>query len=63
MRTTINLKDSLYEEATRATGIKEKTALLHRGLEALLREEAVKRLTKLYGTHRKAKAPRRRRSS
>lgn len=60
MRSTLNLKDSLYEEAARATGVKQKTLLIHMGLEALLREEALKRLAKLHGSYPKAKAPSRR---
>lgn len=60
MRSTLNLKDSLYEEAARVTGVKQKTLLIHMGLEALLREEALKRLAKLRGSYPKAKAPSRR---
>lgn len=60
MRSTLNLKDDLYEEASRATGVKEKTKLIHMGLEALIREQAQKRLAKLYGSFPRAKAPARR---
>ena len=36
MRTTLNLDDALLDEARRITGIDEKTALIHRGLEELI---------------------------
>ena len=61
MRTTFNLKEQLYQEASRVTGVSEKTALIHMGLEALVRREAAKRLAALGGTQPKLKpAPRRR---
>mgnify|MGYP001603792417 FL=1 len=61
MRTTIILKDDLVERARAATGIKEKTALIHLGLQALIQRSAYKRLIKAGGTDRKAKSGRRRR--
>ncbi|MCB1214247.1 MAG: type II toxin-antitoxin system VapB family antitoxin [Deltaproteobacteria bacterium] len=63
MRTTLNLKEDLYQKASRATGIKEKTKLIHLGLEALLREEALKHLASLYGQIPKVKAIKRKPSS
>ena len=36
MRTTLNLDDSLVAEAMRLTGLKEKTAVIHAGLKALM---------------------------
>jgi Arc/MetJ family transcription regulator len=61
MRTTFNLKEQLYQEASRVTGVSEKTALIHMGLEALIRREAAKRLAALGGSdHRASTAPRRR---
>jgi len=61
MRTTLNLKDDLYHEAVKATGVEEKTKLIHMGLQALLREAAAKRLAGFYGKVQKASvAPRRR---
>ena len=36
MKTTLNINDALLEEAQRLTGIPEKTALVHAGLEALI---------------------------
>jgi Arc/MetJ family transcription regulator len=49
MRTTLNLKDDLVKKAQEMTGIKEKTALVHRGLELLIQQEAAHRLGKLKG--------------
>ena len=55
MRTTINIKDNLLETASQLTGIKEKTALVRLGLEALIARESAKRLAKLGGTEKKVK--------
>lgn len=55
------LKDSMVAEASRLTGIKEKTALVHLGLEALIAKASAARLARLGGTERKlAGIPRRR---
>jgi Arc/MetJ family transcription regulator len=62
MRTTINLDDNLVLKAQDYTGIKEKTRLVHLGLEALIQREAALRLAALGGTVPRAKAGRRRRS-
>ena len=50
MRTTLNIDDNLIDKAARMTGIKEKTALVRLGLEALIARESGKRLAKLGGT-------------
>jgi len=50
MRTTLNLDDELVNQAKDLTGIKEKTALLHAGLEALVAKEAARRLAALGGS-------------
>ncbi len=63
MRTTLNLDDKLIQEAARLSGMREKTALVHRGLEALIARERSRRLAALGGTQRGFKPPRRRRSS
>ena len=61
MRTTIVIDDSLLERARKATGMKEKTALVRAGLEALIAREAAKRLAALGGTEPKlGDIPRRR---
>jgi len=50
MRSTLNIDDRLIEEARRLTGIKEKTALIRAGLEALIGREIARRLAALGGT-------------
>jgi len=61
MRTTINIEDDLIDQASRMTGIKEKTTLVRLGLEALIARESGKRLARLGGTEKEFKqAPRRR---
>jgi len=60
MRTTLNIEDNLMNKASKMTGIKEKTALVKLGLEALIARESGKRLAKLGGTQKQLKAiPRR----
>ncbi len=49
MRTTLNLDDRLIEEARTLTGIREKTALVRAGLEALIQRESARRLAALGG--------------
>lgn len=61
MRTTINLDDDILAQAMKATGIKEKTKLIHMGLEEILRREAIKRLVAMRGKIKGIKAPPRRR--
>jgi Arc/MetJ family transcription regulator len=61
MRTTLNIEDTLMEKASKLTGIKEKTALVKLGLEALIARESARRLARLGGTQKQLKAiPRRR---
>jgi Arc/MetJ family transcription regulator len=61
MRTTLNIEDNLIEKASKLTGIKEKTALVKLGLEALIARESGKRLARLGGTQKQLEAiPRRR---
>ena len=60
MRTTLNIEDNLLEKASKMTGIKEKTALVKLGLEALIARESGKRLARLGGTQKQLEAiPRR----
>jgi Arc/MetJ family transcription regulator len=61
MRTTLNLDEELIEKASAATGVREKTALIHLGLRALVEKAARERLARLGGTDRRAAAGRRRR--
>jgi hypothetical protein len=62
MKTTMNLKDELIKEAIAATGIREKTALVHMGLEELIQKAARERLIKMGGSDPSAKLPPRRKS-
>lgn len=61
MRTTVNLDEELIEKARRLTGIQEKTALLHEGLQALITREAGRRLAALGGAMPDLRLPPRRR--
>ena len=63
MRTTLNIKDDILEKAIRLTGIKEKTNLVNKGLEALIALESSKRLAMLGGTEKDLKKIKRRRPS
>ncbi|WFR97881.1 type II toxin-antitoxin system VapB family antitoxin [Rhizobium tumorigenes] len=62
MRSTINLDDSLMEQARSLTGTKETAALVRQALETLVRVESGKRLAALGGTMPDAEAAPRRRS-
>ena len=62
MKTSILLKDDILKEAINATGVKEKTALIHMGLQELINKAARERLSQLGGVLPKAKSGRRRRS-
>ena len=53
MRTTLNIEDSLLVKASRLTGVKEKTALVRLGLEAIIARESGKRLAMLGGTEKR----------
>jgi Arc/MetJ family transcription regulator len=50
VRTTINLDDELLAEAQRLTGVRERTALVHEGLRALIERESARRLARLGGS-------------
>lgn len=63
MRTTLILNEKLIDRAREATGIKEKTALVHAGLEALIAREAARRLAALGGTDPKSNPILRRRAA
>ncbi len=52
MRTTLNIDDEILDKASCLTGVKEKTALVRLGLEALIARESSKRLAKLGGTEK-----------
>ena len=63
MKTTLYLKDDLYQEAVHATGIEGKTKLIHLDLQSLIQEAARKRLAKLYGAVKLARGVPRRRTA
>ncbi len=61
MRTTLNIDETLLQEATRVSGITEKTAVVRAGLEALIARESARRLAALGGSEpRMRPIPRRR---
>ncbi len=61
MRTTLNIDDDLLVQAGRLTGIREKTALIRAGLQALIARESARRLAALAGVERALRPiPRRR---
>ena len=61
MRTTITLDDHLVEEASKATGVKERSRLIHDGLRALIARENARAIIALGGTDPDAWVPKRRR--
>ena len=61
MKTTLILRDELILKAMEATGLKEKTAVIHLGLQELVNKAARERLIRLGGRMKSARAPRRRR--
>jgi len=61
MRTTLILDDVLLEKARNLTGLKEKTAVVHAGLDALIARESARRLADLGGSEPAVRHPRRRR--
>jgi Arc/MetJ family transcription regulator len=63
MRTTLNINDEILKKAIRLTGVKEKTALVRLGLEALIARESSNRLAKLAGTEKNLGPVKRRRSA
>lgn len=61
MRTTLNLDDAKIARARELTGVEEKTALIHAGLDALIARASAQRLADLGGRFPMATPPRRRR--
>jgi Arc/MetJ family transcription regulator len=62
MRTTLIIDEELLTKAQELSGIREKTAVLHAGLQALIARESARRLASLGGTEPALKAIPRRRS-
>jgi Arc/MetJ family transcription regulator len=56
MRTTITIDDELLARAEELTGMHEKTALVRRGLTALIAQESARRLALLGGSDPGAEA-------
>jgi len=63
MRTTVNLDEGLVAEARRLTGMKERTALIHEGLKALIERASARRLARLGGSEPRLQPIPRRRSA
>jgi len=63
MRTTLNIDDQIMSQASRLTGVGEKTKLVHMGLRSIIEQESARRLAKLGGTEPGLKPGPRRRSS
>jgi Arc/MetJ family transcription regulator len=61
MRTTLNIEDSLLNNAAKLTGVTEKTSLVRLGLEALIAKESARRLANLGEAERRLRPIRRRR--
>jgi len=62
MRTTLNIDDELLSKAQELSGLHEKTAVLHAGLQALIARENARRLAALGGSERNLRPIPRRRS-
>ena len=62
MKTTLNIDDGILKEAARLTGVREKTALVRMGLEALIARLSAQRLAALGGSEPSARQVPRRRS-
>lgn len=63
MRTTLNIDETLVEEAKRLTGLAERTEVIHEGLRALIARESARRLARLGGAEPRVKPIPRRRSA
>lgn len=62
MRTTINIDDALLARASELAGPLDRSAVVHKGLEALIERESARRLARLGGTQPALKAAPRRRA-
>jgi Arc/MetJ family transcription regulator len=63
MRTTLNIDNETLNRAAELTGVREKTALVKLGLEALIARESSKRLAELGATEEALRTIPRRRSA
>jgi Arc/MetJ family transcription regulator len=62
MRTTLIIDDALLGKAQALSGLKEKTAVVHAGLEALIAIESARRLAALGASEPELEQPPRRRA-
>ena len=62
-RTTLNIDRAALARAAALTGVKEKTALVRMGLEALIAKASAERLAALGGSERRLRPIPRRRST
>lgn len=63
MRTTIAMDDELVAKALDLTGLREKSALVHEALKALIERESARRLALLGGSEPQLAAVPRRKSA
>jgi len=63
MKTTLNIDDGILTKASLFTGVKEKTALVRMGLEALVARHSAQRLAALGGSEPGVKPISRRRTA
>jgi len=63
MRNTLIIDDKLLVKAQALSGLREKTAVVHAGLEALIARESARRLAALGASEPGVGQPRRRRAS
>jgi Arc/MetJ family transcription regulator len=57
------IDDALLGKAQQLSGLREKTAVVHAGLEALIARESARRLATLGGSEQRLKPARRRRAA
>lgn len=62
MRTTLAMDDDLLDRAQAFTGLKERSAIVHEALKALIERESARRLARLGGSEPDIVAPPRRRT-
>lgn len=62
MRATLNIDDARLAEASRLSGIRQRTALISAALDALIARESAKRLAALGATEKQLRRVRRRRA-
>ena len=63
MRTTLAMDDDLLDRAQSLTGLKERSAIVHEALKALIERESARRLARLGGSEPDLEAIPRRRAS